>query len=195
MVTWGTNPEHAIGIDQKIPRVEDLPLTHRSVAQSALEYVGLTGGTPISGVPIDWAFIGSCTNGRIEDLRCAAAVLRGRKVHPSVTLFVVPGSEAVSKQATEEGLRAVFEEAGAQFRMPGCSMCLAMNDDKVPPGSRCISTSNRNFIGRQGEGSRTHLASPATVAASAIEGAITSSAKYFETCPDKSISKEEVGRA
>jgi 3-isopropylmalate/(R)-2-methylmalate dehydratase large subunit len=143
------------------------------VAESALRYTRLCEGEPITGVKIDWAFIGSCTNGRIEDLRTAAALLKGAQVHPDVTLYVVPGSEAVMAQAKDEGLHEIFEAAGAHFRMPGCSMCLGMNDDKVPAGKRCISTSNRNFIGRQGEGSITHLASPATVAASAIRGCIT----------------------
>jgi 3-isopropylmalate/(R)-2-methylmalate dehydratase large subunit len=175
MVTWGTNPEQGISIDERVPHIKDLPATHRAVAEQALKYTKLSEGQPIAGVPVQWAFIGSCTNGRIEDLRLAASVLRGRTVHPSVTLYVVPGSEAVSAQAEREGLRGIFEAAGAHYRMPGCSMCLGMNDDKVPPGARCISTSNRNFIGRQGEGSITHLASPATVAASAVAGAITAS--------------------
>ena len=173
MVTWGTNPEQAIGINEEIPRISDLPLTHHKVAEQALRYTGLTEGQSIQGTKVDWAFIGSCTNGRIEDLRIAASILKGRTVHPDVTLYIVPGSEAVMHQAEREGLRAIFEEAGAHFRMPGCSMCLGMNDDKVPSGKRCISTSNRNFMGRQGEGSITHLASPATVATSSIAGCIT----------------------
>jgi 3-isopropylmalate/(R)-2-methylmalate dehydratase large subunit len=144
-----------------------------------MKYVGLSEGQKIRGISIQWGFIGSCTNGRIEDLRIAASILKGNKVHPSVTLFIVPGSEAVSLQARSEGLVEIFEAAGAQYRMPGCSMCLAMNDDKVPPGERCISTSNRNFMGRQGEGSLTHLASPATVAASALAGVITSAEAYL----------------
>jgi 3-isopropylmalate/(R)-2-methylmalate dehydratase large subunit len=173
MVTWGTNPEQAIAIDERVPSIASLPLTHRAVAAQAMAYTKLKEGQPMSGVPIDWAFVGSCTNGRIEDLRVAAAVMKGRTVHPGVTMYVVPGSEAVAAQAEAEGLREIFESAGAHFRMPGCSMCLGMNDDKVPAGQRCVSTSNRNFIGRQGEGSITHLASPATVAASAIAGCIT----------------------
>ena len=175
MVTWGTNPEQGISIDARVPRISDLPETHRVVAEQALRYTKLSEGQPIAGTPVQWAFIGSCTNGRIEDLRIAAELLKGRTVHPNVTMYIVPGSEAVSAQAEREGLREIFESAGAQYRMPGCSMCLGMNDDKVPAGQRCISTSNRNFMGRQGEGSITHLASPATVAASAIAGAITSS--------------------
>jgi 3-isopropylmalate/(R)-2-methylmalate dehydratase large subunit len=172
MVTWGINPEQAIGIDGNVPLVESLPETHKSVARQALSYTKLAEGERIRGVKVDWAFIGSCTNGRIEDLRSAADVLRGKRVHPDVTLYVVPGSEQVMAQAEREGLRAIFEAAGAEFRMPGCSMCLGMNDDKVPAGKRCISTSNRNFIGRQGAGSITHLASPLTVAASAVAGCI-----------------------
>jgi len=174
MVTWGINPEQAIALSGQVPRVEELPETHRPVARQALSYTGLSEGQAIRGVKVDWAFIGSCTNGRIEDLRAAAAVLKGKRIHPNVTLYVVPGSEQVMAQAEREGLREIFESAGADFRMPGCSMCLGMNDDKVPTGKRCISTSNRNFIGRQGTGSITHLASPATVAASAIAGRIES---------------------
>lgn len=175
MVTWGINPEQAIAVNGTVPRIDSLADTHKAVARQALSYTQLDEGAPIRGVKVDWAFIGSCTNGRIEDLRSAANVLRGKRVHPDVTLYVVPGSERVMAQAEAEGLRAIFEEAGAEFRMPGCSMCLGMNDDKVPAGKRCISTSNRNFIGRQGAGSITHLASPLTVAASAVAGCIVSS--------------------
>lgn len=174
MVTWGTNPEQAIPIHGRIPHLEELPDTHRKVAEQALKYTKLSEGQAIKGTDVQWAFLGSCTNGRIEDLRIAASVLKDNTIHPNVTMYVVPGSEAVSAQAEQEGLKEIFEAAGAHFRMPGCSMCLGMNDDKVPAGERCISTSNRNFIGRQGEGSITHLASPATVAASAIAGHITS---------------------
>jgi 3-isopropylmalate/(R)-2-methylmalate dehydratase large subunit len=136
-------------------------------------------GEALIGMKVDWAFVGSCTNGRIEDLRIAAKILDGKKVNTDVTFYVVPGSEAVRAQAMAEGLDKIFVKAGAQFRMPGCSLCLAMNDDKVPEGKRCISSSNRNFQGRQGPGSITHLASPATVAASAIAGYITSPESYF----------------
>ncbi|MFN5062487.1 MAG: 3-isopropylmalate dehydratase large subunit [Pseudomonadota bacterium] len=173
MVTWGTNPEQAIPVSGTVPRINELPESHRTVAAQAMAYTRLSEGQSISGVKVDWAFVGSCTNGRIEDLRVAAEVLRGKKVHDDVTLYIVPGSESVMAQAHQEGLVDLFRAAGADFRMPGCSMCLGMNDDKVPAGKRCISTSNRNFIGRQGEGSITHLASPATVAASAIAGVIT----------------------
>lgn len=180
MVTWGTNPGQGVCIDEVVPADADLPETQRPLAQRARQYTRLSERQPMEGVGVDWGFIGSCTNGRIEDLRIAAEVLRGRKVNPNVTLYVVPGSEAVRAQAMKEGLHEVFLEAGAFFRMPGCSMCLAMNDDKVPEGKRCISSSNRNFVGRQGPGSITHLASPATVAASAIAGCVTSPEKYFE---------------
>ena len=173
MVTWGPNPEQAIPVSGQVPIVAHLPATHRAVAEQALAYTKLKEGQPMRGVSIEWAFVGSCTNGRIEDLRVAASVMKGRAVHPNVTMYVVPGSELVATQAEQEGLREIFESAGAHFRMPGCSMCLGMNDDKVPAGQRCLSTSNRNFIGRQGEGSITHLASPATVAASAVAGCIT----------------------
>jgi 3-isopropylmalate/(R)-2-methylmalate dehydratase large subunit len=179
MVTWGTNPEQAVQISEPIPALASLPADKRPGAERALEYVRLRAGEPIENTPIDWAFIGSCTNGRIEDLRVAAQVLKGRKISPSVTLYVVPGSEAVQQQAQTEGLDEIFVAAGAQWRMPGCSMCLGMNDDKVPAGKRCLSTSNRNFVGRQGTGSFTHLASPATTAASAIEGCIVSAEKYL----------------
>ncbi len=172
MVTWGINPEQAIGIDECTPRYETLSDSHQRVAQKAYEYTQLSPGQKIAGTAIQWAFIGSCTNGRIEDLRAAASVMRGKHIAEGVTMYVVPGSEQVLAQARQEGLDKIFEQAGADFRMPGCSMCLAMNDDKVPPGARCISTSNRNFIGRQGTGSITHLASPYTVAASALAGKI-----------------------
>lgn len=178
MVTWGTNPAQAIGISERIPEPQQLADADRAAAQHALSYIDLKHGQPIAGVPIDWAFLGSCTNGRIEDMRTAASLLKGRKVNPQVTFFVVPGSESVLAQLREEGIDRIFAEAGAILRMPGCSMCLGMNDDKVPPGKRCISSSNRNFVGRQGSGSRTHLASPATVVASAIAGRITSPKEY-----------------
>ena len=164
MVTWGINPEQAIGIEEVIPDVKS--------TKTAYEYTKLKPGNGIKDQSIEWAFIGSCTNGRIEDMRQAASILKNKKIAPHVTMYVVPGSEQVMQQAKNEGLDKIFEAAGAEFRMPGCSMCLAMNGDQVPPGARCISTSNRNFIGRQGPGSITHLASPVTVAASAIKGAI-----------------------
>lgn len=166
MVTWGINPEQAIGIDDKIPEI--------AANEEAYAYTQLKPGQAIKNQRIDWAFVGSCTNGRIEDLRVAATILHGRKIAEHVTMYVVPGSEQVLQQAIDEGLDKIFIAAGADFRMPGCSMCLAMNGDAVPPDARCISTSNRNFIGRQGPKSITHLASPATVAASAVCGVIAS---------------------
>lgn len=172
MITWGINPEHAISINgvTPIPTADD----DVDTLNKAYAYTKLAPGQSLIGVPIDFAFIGSCTNGRIEDLRAGANILKGRKIAKNVTMYVVPGSEQVMLQAKSEGLDLIFREAGADFRLPGCSMCLAMNPDKVPPGKRCISTTNRNFIGRQGEGSITHLASVQTVAASAILGFIAS---------------------
>ncbi len=179
IVTWGTDPAQSIGVNQVIPNTDGIPEPARTSAKKALNYTKLSEDATISGTSIQWAFIGSCTNGRIEDLRIAASVIKNQKVHPGVTFYIVPGSEQVMKQAREEGLVQIFENAGAIFRMPGCSMCLGMNDDRVPSGQRCISSTNRNFVGRQGPGSITHLASPATVAASAIAGKITSPIPYF----------------
>jgi 3-isopropylmalate/(R)-2-methylmalate dehydratase large subunit len=179
MITWGTNPGQGSEIHKPVPHVLDLPVGEREISQRALDYTHVKSGQALTGTKVDWAFVGSCTNGRIEDLRIAAQILDGQKVDPSVTFYVVPGSEAVRAQAMAEGLDKIFVNAGAQFRMPGCSLCLAMNDDQVPEGKRCISSSNRNFQGRQGPGSITHLASPATVAASAIAGHITSPESYF----------------
>ena len=179
MVTWGTNPGQAIAINENIPQLSELNQTEHAAIKNALDYIQLQAGAPIKNTPVDWAFIGSCTNGRIEDLRIAAKILAGRKIHSKVTMYVVPGSEAVLNQALAEGLDKIFTTSGADFRMPGCSMCLGMNDDKVPAGKRCISATNRNFVGRQGTGSFTHLASPATVAASAIAGKIVSAEEYL----------------
>jgi 3-isopropylmalate/(R)-2-methylmalate dehydratase large subunit len=179
MITWGTNPGQGSEIHKPVPFAADLPASEREISQRALDYTHVKPGQALTGTKVDWAFVGSCTNGRIEDLRIAAKILDGQKVNPDVTFYVVPGSEAVRAQAMAEGLDKIFVTAGAQWRMPGCSLCLAMNDDKVPEGKRCISSSNRNFQGRQGPGSITHLASPATVAASAIAGHITSPEKYF----------------
>jgi len=179
MVTWGVNPGQGICVNENVPTPQSFSGPERESAAKALAYTKLEPATPIEGVPIDWAFLGSCTNGRIEDFRIAARILKGRKIKTGLTFYVVPGSEAVMEQAEAEGLKDIFVQAGADFRMPGCSLCLGMNDDKVPSGKRCISTSNRNFIGRQGTGSITHLASPATVAASAVAGHISSPEKYF----------------
>lgn len=169
-VTWGTNPAQVMAIDGRIPSPDDFsdPTTRETVSR-ALEYMGLTPGTAMRDVPVDTVFIGSCTNSRIEDLRAAAAVLDGRQVTvPRV--MVVPGSHRVKAQAEAEGLHEVFRAAGADWREPGCSMCLAMNPDKLAPGERAASTSNRNFEGRQGRGGRTHLVSPAVAAATAVAG-------------------------
>ena len=171
LVTWGTSPENVITIDGTVPKVEDGATEQkRASIKRALEYMGLAGGEKIADIAIQRAFIGSCTNGRIEDLRAAAAVAEGRKVHPSVSAMVVPGSGLVKAQAEAEGLDRIFIEAGFEWREPGCSMCLAMNPDKLEPGERCASTSNRNFEGRQGFRGRTHLVSPAMAAAAAIAG-------------------------
>ena len=171
IVTWGTSPEDVTTIDGTVPRVEDGETEQkRASIKRALEYMGLKGGEKIQDIEIQRVFVGSCTNGRIEDLRAAAAVAKGKKVHPRVNAMIVPGSGLVKAQAEAEGLDKVFIEAGFEWREPGCSMCLAMNPDKLAPGERCASTSNRNFEGRQGFRGRTHLVSPAMAAAAAIAG-------------------------
>jgi len=159
-VSFGTSPDQTVGIDAVVPEAP----------ARALEYMGLSTGQPLAGLPIDYAFIGSCTNSRIEDLRAAAGVIRGRHVAPGVTAMVVPGSTQVKKQAEAEGLDRLFLAAGFEWHNAGCSLCVAMNGDRVPEGKRSVSTSNRNFEGRQGAGARTHLASPAMVAAAALNG-------------------------
>jgi 3-isopropylmalate/(R)-2-methylmalate dehydratase large subunit len=176
-VTWGTNPAQVIPIDGRVPDPSSFAdASQREAAGRALEYMGLVPGTEIGEIPIDTVFIGSCTNSRIEDLRAAASVLEGRKVAPGVRALVVPGSRRVKNQAESEGLDQVFVAAGFDWRQPGCSMCLAMNPDKLSPGERCASTSNRNFEGRQGRGGRTHLVSPAVAAATAVAGHFASPA-------------------
>lgn len=170
-VTWGTNPGQVIALSQNVPGPEDFTDPDlRVAAERALEYMGLTAGVPLKSVPVQTVFIGSCTNGRIEDLRAAAAVAQGRSAAAGVRTLVVPGSHAVKRQAEAEGLDQVFIDAGFDWREPGCSMCLAMNPDKLVAGERCASTSNRNFEGRQGRGGRTHLVSPAVAAATAVAG-------------------------
>ncbi|MEN3951920.1 3-isopropylmalate dehydratase large subunit [Iodidimonas sp. SYSU 1G8] len=171
-VTWGTSPQDVLPITGSVPSPEDYAEDNRRhAAERALEYMGLTARTPLNQVQIDRVFIGSCTNGRIEDMRAAAAIAKGRKVAANVTsAMVVPGSGLVKEQAEAEGLDKIFVEAGFEWREPGCSMCLAMNADRLEPGERCASTSNRNFEGRQGRGGRTHLMSPAMAAAAAIAG-------------------------
>jgi 3-isopropylmalate/(R)-2-methylmalate dehydratase large subunit len=180
-VTWGTNPAMTVDVTGRVPEADQVPFASREDARRALDYMGLTPGTPISEIPIDIVFIGSCTNGRIEDLRAAAKVMRGRKVAEGVRALIVPGSEEVRHQAEAEGLDRVFSDAGAEWRLSGCSMCLAMNPDKLTPGQRSASTSNRNFEGRQGPGGRTHLVSPAMAAAAAVTGRFTDVRKLLAT--------------
>jgi 3-isopropylmalate/(R)-2-methylmalate dehydratase large subunit len=170
-VTWGTNPGQVVRLDQAVPDPDSFAEpSARESGQRALTYMGLVAGTPMREVRVDTVFIGSCTNARIEDLRAAASVLEGRTVAPGLRALVVPGSGQVKVQAEKEGLDRVFVTAGFEWRNPGCSMCLAMNPDKLEPGERCASTSNRNFEGRQGRGGRTHLVSPAVAAATAVAG-------------------------
>ena len=171
-VTWGTSPEDVVEIDGRVPDPAEFTGDQADQIQRALDYMGLAGGQPIAEARIERVFIGSCTNSRIEDLRAAAEVARGRKVAAGVYAMVVPGSGLVKDQAESEGLDEIFRAAGFDWREPGCSMCLAMNPDKLAPGERCASTSNRNFEGRQGRGGRTHLMSPAMAAAAAIAGHI-----------------------
>jgi 3-isopropylmalate/(R)-2-methylmalate dehydratase large subunit len=171
MVTWGNSPEDALSIDARVPDPAAAPNGERRAAmQRSMDYMGLTPGMPLDGLKIDRAFIGSCTNGRIEDLKSAAAVVKGRKVASSVEAWVVPGSGLVKQEAEALGLDRIFKDAGFQWREAGCSMCLGTNGDTVAPGQRSASTTNRNFVGRQGPGSRTHLMSPAMVAAAALNG-------------------------
>ncbi|MCI6583611.1 MAG: 3-isopropylmalate dehydratase large subunit [Mobiluncus porci] len=174
-VTWGTNPGMGVSLDESVPDPSDLTdETARLTAEKALDYMGLSAGTKMKDVKVDTVFIGSCTNGRLEDLRAAAEVIKGQKKNPDVRVLVVPGSARVRLQAEKEGLDKVFEDFGAEWRNAGCSMCLAMNPDKLAPGERSASTSNRNFEGRQGKGGRTHLVSPLVAAATAIRGTLSS---------------------
>ncbi len=176
-VTWGTNPGQGAPLGSRVPDPADLPTeAERDAAVRALEYMGLTPGLPLRDIGVDTVFLGSCTNGRIEDLRAAADVLRGRRVADGVRMLVVPGSVRVKLQAEAEGLDGVFRAAGAEWRHPGCSMCQGMNPDRLAPGQRSASTSNRNFEGRQGRGGRTHLVSPAVAAATAVTGRLSSPA-------------------
>jgi 3-isopropylmalate/(R)-2-methylmalate dehydratase large subunit len=170
-VSWGTNPGQTVTIDDQVPDPDSFDEPHqREAARLALRYMGLEAGTAMRDIPVDTVFIGSCTNSRIEDLRAAAGVLEGRSVRDGLRALVVPGSHRVKSQAEAEGLDRVFSSAGFEWREPGCSMCLAMNPDKLAAGERCASTSNRNFEGRQGKGGRTHLVSPAVAAATAVAG-------------------------
>ena len=170
-VTWGTSPEDVVSINSNVPDPSKIKnIDKRQSAERALNYMGLEPGQKMNDINIDTVFIGSCTNGRIEDLRKAAKILEGRKVDTNVKAFVVPGSGLVKKQAEKEGLDKIFLSSGFEWREPGCSMCLAMNSDKLQPNERCASTSNRNFEGRQGRGGRTHLLSPEMAVAAAIKG-------------------------
>ncbi|MBO8415121.1 MAG: 3-isopropylmalate dehydratase large subunit [Proteobacteria bacterium] len=173
-LTWGTNPGQECAITGCVPAPESFadPVQAKSCAD-ALSYIDLKPGQKLAGTPVDLVFIGSCTNGRIEDFRAAAQILKGRKVAAGITALAVPGSMWVKQQAEREGLDKIFKDAGFEWRLPGCSMCLAMNDDRAPAGKRVASTSNRNFVGRQGKGSRTHLMSPASAAACAVTGKLT----------------------
>ena len=174
-VTWGTNPGQGIPLSQAVPSPDDFEDENdKAAAARALEYMNLTAGTPMKDIPVDVVFLGSCTNSRIEDLRAAANIIRGRTMAPGVRMMVVPGSQKVRAQAEEEGLDKVFKDFGADWRFAGCSMCLGMNPDQLAPGERCASTSNRNFEGRQGKGGRTHLVSPLVAAATAVRGTLSS---------------------
>ncbi|WP_171241155.1 3-isopropylmalate dehydratase large subunit [Ruegeria sp. HKCCA5491] len=173
VVTWGTSPEDVLPITATVPNPEDFEGGKVDAARRSIEYMGLEAGQKLSDVEIDTVFIGSCTNGRIEDLRAAAEILKGKKIKDGMRAMVVPGSGLVRLQAEEEGLADIFKEAGFEWRLAGCSMCLAMNPDQLQPGERCAATSNRNFEGRQGRGGRTHLLSPAMAAAAAITGRLT----------------------
>ncbi len=174
MITYGTNPGMGIKVNDRIPTVEELKdISEQTSFKKSLEYMGLEAGSQLLGKNVDYVFIGSCTNARIEDLRMVAEIVKGKKKAAGVEVWVVPGSKQVEEQARREGLDKVFEAAGFQLRQPGCSACLGMNEDKIPAGKYCISTSNRNFEGRQGPRSRTFLASPLSAAAAAITGKVT----------------------
>ncbi len=173
MITYGTNPGMGIGISANIPKLENIDKSSQNSFTKSLQYMGYNPDEPMIGKKVDYVFVGSCTNGRIEDLRSFAAFVKGKQKADNITAWIVPGSKQVEKQAIEEGLRDTLEAAGFFFRQPGCSACLAMNDDKIPEGLYAVSTSNRNFEGRQGPGARTLLASPLTAAATAINGFVT----------------------
>ena len=190
MITYGTNPGMGIKVNDNIPTVDTVNKTDKSGLAKSLAYMGLKEGTPIKGQKVDYVFIGSCTNSRIEDLRMVASFVKGKKKADDVEVWVVPGSKQVEKQAREEGIDKIFEEAGFMLRQPGCSACLGMNEDKIPAGKYCISTSNRNFEGRQGPGARTMLASPLTAAAAAITGEVSDVRELMPPTP-----KGEFGEA
>jgi len=179
-VTWGTSPGQVTGIDGKVPDPKNFKDPVQALAvTNALKYMDLKPGTPMTDIKIDVVFIGSCTNGRIEDFRAAAKILKGKKVAKNVQVLIVPGSGRVKAMAEKEGLDKIFIDAGCEWRYAGCSMCLAMNDDKLQPGQRCAATTNRNFEGRQGPGGRTHLVSPEMAAVAAMEGKIADIRKYL----------------
>jgi len=181
-VTWGTNPGQGAPLSESVPDPDAMPdENEKAAARRALEYMGLQAGTPLRDIRVDTVFVGSCTNGRIEDLRAAAAVVEGHHVAEGVRMLVVPGSARVRLQAEQEGLDKVFTDAGAEWRLAGCSMCLGMNPDQLAPGERSASTSNRNFEGRQGKGGRTHLVSPLVAAATALRGTLSSPADLVDT--------------
>jgi 3-isopropylmalate/(R)-2-methylmalate dehydratase large subunit len=183
-VTWGTNPGQGLPLADVVPDPESIADDNERLAtEKALSYMDLTPGTPLRQIHVDTVFLGSCTNGRIEDLRAAADILRGRHIDPTLRMLVVPGSMRVRAQAEEEGLDRIFLDAGAEWRSAGCSMCLGMNPDQLSPGERSASTSNRNFEGRQGKGGRTHLVSPLVAAATAVRGTLSSPAD-LEPVPD-----------
>jgi 3-isopropylmalate/(R)-2-methylmalate dehydratase large subunit len=174
-VTWGTNPGQGVSLSQSVPDPDDFADENaKATARRSLDYMGLTAGTPMKDIRVDTVFLGSCTNSRLEDLRAAAEVIRGRTKDPIVRMMVVPGSARVRLEAEAEGLDRVFTDFGAEWRFAGCSMCLGMNPDQLAPGERCASTSNRNFEGRQGKGGRTHLVSPVVAAATAVRGTLSS---------------------
>ena len=173
MITYGTNPGMGMGITQTIPTAESVPESSRASYRRSLDYMGLTAGSQLIGMPVDYVFCGSCTNGRIEDFRAFASLVKGKRKAPGVTAWLVPGSWMVDAQIRREGLDKIFTDAGFELRQPGCSACLAMNDDKIPAGKYAISTSNRNFEGRQGPGARTLLAGPLVAAAAAVTGVVT----------------------
>jgi 3-isopropylmalate/(R)-2-methylmalate dehydratase large subunit len=172
--SWGPSPEQTLPLDAALPCPEALPPAQRSSIAAALDYMGLAGGMPLSGTPVDHVFIGSCANGRLSDLRRAAQVVRGHRVDRRIKAWVVPGSQAVKRRAEAEGLSDIFQAAGFEWRAPGCSMCVGVNGEILQPGQRCVSTSNRNFVGRQGPGVRTHLAGAAVAARAALLGHIPS---------------------
>ncbi|MCF0165417.1 MAG: 3-isopropylmalate dehydratase large subunit, partial [Bacteroidales bacterium] len=178
-ITYGTNPGAGIAIDESIPSLDEIPEAEKAGFLGMLDYMQFQPAEKLEGHPVDYCFLGACTNGRIEDFRAFASIVNGKKKAANVTAWLVPGSWLVRKQIIDEGIDKILEEAGFELRLPSCSACLAMNPDKVPSGKLCISTSNRNFVGRQGPGARTILASPLTVAASAITGVITDPRKYL----------------